>query len=185
MGHAEAMDSQVHELVTVFSTILTIACKCCSAQNQNETRSPTQQQRSIFLTLFRFCFCFDSHRNVSAPVRGRATNNAGEIQAAIRAIWDCANYGFNAVCINTDSEFLIDSVYERLDRWEQNGFHKANGEPLANRRDFINLSKALNRNWEMHVVFEHVYAHDGNPYNEEADRLAKEGARQYGQYYYY
>lgn len=64
MGHAEAMDSQVHELVTVFSTILTIACKCCSAQNQNETRSSTQQQRNAmlfdffdvvsFLFLFRF-----------------------------------------------------------------------------------------------------------------------------------
>lgn len=121
---------------------------------------------------------------MSAPVKGRATNNAGEIQAAVRAIWDCRNMGFDAICINTDSGFLIDSVTEYLWRWEQNGFCKANGEPLANRRDFINLSKALNRNSHMHVVFEHVYAHDGDPYNEEADYLAKEGARQYGRYYW-
>lgn len=123
------------------------------------------------------------YRNVSAPVRGRATNNAGEIQAAIRAIWDCSKAGLDAICINSDSEFLIDSVTKRLWRWEQNGFCKANGEPLANQRDFINLSKALNRNSHMDIVFQHVYAHAGDPYNEEADQLAREGAHQYGQYY--
>lgn len=123
-------------------------------------------------------------RNVSAPVKGRATNNAGEIQAAVCAIWDAANYGIDALCINTDSGFLIDAVERYMDRWEQNGFYKANGEPLANRRDFINLSRAMNRNSHMQIFFQHVSAHAGNPYNEEADYLAKEGARQYGQYYY-
>lgn len=116
-------------------------------------------------------------------MRGRATNNAGEIQAVVRAIWNCSKAGLNAICINTDSGFLIDSVSEHLWRWEQNGFRKANGEPLANQRDFMNLSKALNRNAHMKVVFKHVYAHAGNPFNEAADYLAKEGARQYGRYY--
>lgn len=198
MDHAEAMDSPVHELVTVSSTITTIACKCYSV-HEKKTRSPRQQQqqnqKQTDVCAMCFCSIFSSRcfffivvvlrRNVSAPVKGRATNNAGEIQAAVRAIWDCANYGFDAICINSDSEFLIESVYERLDRWEQNGFYKANGDPLANRRDFMNLSRALNRNSDMDVYFQHVYAHAGDPFNEEADHLAREGARQYGQYYYY
>lgn len=47
----------------------------------------------------------------------------------------------------------------------------------------MNLSKALNQNAHMNVVFKHVSAHAGNPYNDEADLLAKEGARQYGLYH--
>lgn len=121
---------------------------------------------------------------MSAPVRGRATNNAGEIQAAVCAIWQCSNADFDSVCINTDSEFLIYAVEDRLWQWEQNGFRKSNGEPLANRRDFINLSRALNRNDHMNIFFQHVPAHAGDSGNEEADYLAKEGARQYGRYYY-
>ena len=120
---------------------------------------------------------------MSAPVKGRATNNAGEIQAAVRAIWDCSDFGLDAIQINTDSEFLLDSVLEYMYRWRRNGFCKANGEPLANQRDFINLNKALKRNSHMTIHWEHVSAHSGNPFNEEADRLAKEGASQYGRYY--
>lgn len=197
MDRAEAMDNQVHGLVTVFFTTTIIGCKYFFYKLEKKTCSSTKKQNSVcvkcsavrFFNVFCCCFCFSFfffsqlHRNVSAPVKGRATNNAGEIQSAIRAIWDCANHGFDAVCINTDSTFLIDAVYKWMDRWEQNGFFKANGDPLANRRDFIYLSRALNRNDHMDIYFQHVHAHDGNPYNEEADRLAKEGARQYIPYY--
>lgn len=116
---------------------------------------------------------------MSAPVKGRATNNAGEIQAATRAIRDCGRHGIRKLRINSDSDFLCVSVYDRLPRWECNGFCKVNGEPLANQRDFIQLSRALNNNDHMDIEFEHVYAHSGNEYNEEADHLAKQGARQY------
>lgn len=119
------------------------------------------------------------HRNVSAPVKGRATNNAGEIQAAVRAIWDCSNEGFDAICINTDSDFLRTSVKKYLWRWRRNGFCRADGAPLANQRDFINLSNALYQNAHMEIYFQRVPAHAGNPYNEEADRLAKDGAYRY------
>lgn len=74
---------------------------------------------------------------------------------------------------------MIDSVGKYFPRWQRNGFYKANGEPLANRRDFINLSNALNRNSHMDVIFKYVPAHSGNAFNEEADRLAKDGAYQY------
>lgn len=124
-------------------------------------------------------FISDSIRNVSAPVKGRATNNAGEIQAATRAIRDCGGYGIEKLRINTDSDFLRASVCDRLSRWEQNGFCKVNGEPLANQRDFIQLSRALYQNDHMDIEFYHVSAHSGDQYNDEADRLAKQGARKY------
>lgn len=52
-----------------------------------------------------------------------------------------------------------------------------NGDPLANQRDFMELSDALAS--DMDIEFRHVYAHQGNEYNEEADYLAKEGAKKY------
>lgn len=110
-------------------------------------------------------------------MKGRATNNAGEIQAATRAINDCANYGIDGIKIFTDSQFLLNSVREWMEHWEENGFCKTNGQPLANQRDFINLSRAMNKN--MDIVFKYVPAHSGNEFNEEADRLAKLGARRY------
>lgn len=137
-------------------------------------------QKCGFLNKCVFFFSFfHPIRNVSAPVKGRATNNAGEIQAATRAIRDCGRYGIEKLRINTDSDFLRASVCDRLPRWECNGFCKVNGEPLANRRDFIELSKALDYNDHMDIEFYHVSAHSGDPYNDEADYLAKQGARQY------
>lgn len=110
---------------------------------------------------------------------GRATNNAGEIQAAIHAIWACSNEGVDGLRINSDSKFLCTSVWEWLEWWEENDFCKTNGEPLANQQDFMDLSDALNINSDMDIEFIHVRAHCGNEYNEEADSLARDGANQY------
>lgn len=125
-----------------------------------------------------FVFIFVT-RNVSAPVEGRATNNVGEIQGAIRAIEDCSDEGVHLLRIHTDSQFLCNAVDKWLTKWERNGFRKANGEPLANQSDFMKLSQILEENEHMIIQFIHVSAHCGDPYNDEADRLAKAGARQY------
>lgn len=110
---------------------------------------------------------------------GRATNNVGEIQAAIRAIRDCSREGVDRLRINTDSKFLVDAVNKWLKRWRRNGFRKVTGEPLANKDDFMELSDVLNNNEHMTIEFKHVSAHRGDPFNEEADRLARQGAALY------
>lgn len=53
----------------------------------------------------------DGHTlNISEPVSGRATNNCGEIQAATKAIKVAVENGVQKLTINTDSQFLINSV---------------------------------------------------------------------------
>lgn len=53
----------------------------------------------------------DGHSlNSSEPVSGRATNNCGEIQAATHAVKQALQNGVTKLAINTDSQFLIDSV---------------------------------------------------------------------------
>lgn len=48
--------------------------------------------------------------NISEPVSGRPTNNCGEIQAATLAIKQALDNGVTKLAINTDSQFLINSV---------------------------------------------------------------------------
>lgn len=52
----------------------------------------------------------DHPLNASEPVIGRATNNCGEIQAATCAIKLALQNNIEKLAINTDSQFLINSV---------------------------------------------------------------------------
>lgn len=66
----------------------------------------------------------DGHSlNISAPVSGRATNNCGEIQAATQAIKQALDNGVMKLAINTDSQFLINSVTKWMDG-KQMPFHQ-------------------------------------------------------------
>lgn len=56
----------------------------------------------------------DHHLNVSEPVSGRATNNCGEIQAATRAMKQAIDNGVKKLVVNTDSQFVINSVTKWL-----------------------------------------------------------------------
>lgn len=53
---------------------------------------------------------YDHSLNISEPVSGRATNNCGEIQAATRAMKQAIDNGVDNLTINTDSQFVINSV---------------------------------------------------------------------------
>lgn len=131
------------------------------------------------------CTYFDQ-RNISAPVRGPATNNRGEIQAATRAIYAAGDYGLDSIRIKTDSHFLYKSVTEQwIDVWRDQNWTKTNGWPLHNELDFRALDRAMDKFAYMDIWWEHVYAHSGEEGNEMADRLAKLGAEKYRRNMYY
>lgn len=154
--------------------------------SQQTRKTPKGFELKIVIFVMITCVSFRcfAHRNIAAPVRGPATNNRGEIQAATRAIYAAGNYGLDNIRIITDSHFLYDSVTDGwLDVWRDLDWTKTNGRPLANERDFQALDRALARNWHMNIEWEHVYAHSGDEGNDEADRLAKEGAQIYQDLY--
>lgn len=113
--------------------------------------------------------------NVSDPVRGKPTNNAGEIQAAIRAIQDTQNVGIKKLNIHTDSQFLINSACKWMSSWKRKDWRLATGKKVVNEIDFKQLD-GLIENGNMVIKWSYVPAHSGHPGNEEADRLAKIGA---------
>lgn len=91
--------------------------------------------------------------------------------------------GITELRIMTDSKFLINSATRWMYDWKRNGWFRKNGLPLANRKDFQYLDRAMKYNCNMTIDFEYVPAHSGNPWNDLADQLAKDGAWEYGNYY--
>lgn len=71
-----------------------------------------------------------------------------------------------------------------MPKWRQNDYTKSNGERVINEHDFRALDREMNNYPGMNVEFRHVRGHAGNRGNECADRLAKEGARQYNNGYW-
>lgn len=116
--------------------------------------------------------------NVSAPVDGRPTNNAGEIQAAIRAIQDAQRCDIKRLNIYTDSQFLINSVCKWMSSWKRKDWRLATGKKVVNEKDFKRLDELIERG-DMLIKWSYIPAHSGHPGNEEADRLAKIGASLY------
>lgn len=68
-----------------------------------------------------------------------------------------------------------------MPKWKENGYRTYSGEPVKNTEQFQALDKAIRNNPDMDVRFEHVRGHAGNSGNEGADRMARDGAKQYRQ----
>lgn len=112
-------------------------------------------------------------------MRGRPTNNCGEIQAAERAIVIAGDYGIHKLCIKTDSHFVIKAATQWMKGWKERGWRKADGGAVQNKEDFLRLDAAISANRNMRIRWEYVEAHKGILGNERADELAKRGAQQF------
>ncbi|KAK4309389.1 hypothetical protein Pmani_018966 [Petrolisthes manimaculis] len=118
----------------------------------------------------------DHPLNVSEPVKGRATNNTAEIQAATYALELAKASGFSKVAVHTDSQFMINCMTSWLKNWKKKNWVKSDGEPVKNKEDLMTLDKASDG---MAVKWVHVKGHSGHEGNEMADKLARTGAKQY------
>lgn len=83
-------------------------------------------------------------RNISEPVRGKPTNNSGEIQAAIEAIKAAKEQGIKRLCINTDSQFVVNSITLWVRGWKRKGWKLADGSKVKNETDFKELDRLYN-----------------------------------------
>jgi len=117
-------------------------------------------------------------RNLSEPLLGpRQTNQRAELTALKRAL-DLTPLN-RSVHIFSDSQYAINCVTKWFHTWRQNNWHTSSKRVVEN-RDVI--EEVLARIEEREVVgvgtrFEWLKGHDGAWGNEEADRLAVEGAR--------
>ena len=82
--------------------------------------------------------------NVFRPARGRQTNNAAELEAAIEAAQRAREAGIQKLRINTDFKFVIHSATEWIPKWEVNNWKTSDNKPVKNRTDFEKLKSVIN-----------------------------------------
>lgn len=70
-------------------------------------------------------------------------------------------------------------IFEFFLGWKRRGWLLASGEPVKNKDDFKELDSVQNK---LEIKWNYVKAHHGIHGNEMADKLAKEGAKQFDIY---
>ncbi|RWQ98203.1 putative ribonuclease H [Paecilomyces variotii] len=117
-------------------------------------------------------------RNVSEPLKGnRQTNQRAELFAILRALDIAPRH--RDVTIFTDSRYAIDCVTVWYIKWRRNKWMTADHKPVEN-KDLVEsiLVKIEERNeLKVKTLFQWVKGHNRDHGNEEADRLAVNGAR--------
>ncbi|KAM9316098.1 ribonuclease H1 [Gastrophryne carolinensis] len=115
--------------------------------------------------------------NVAEKLEGRQTNQRAEIQAACKAIEQAKAQNLSKLVLYTDSMFTINGITKWIHTWKKNGWKLSTGSKVVNRDDFEKLDRLLRG---IEVKWMHIPGHAGFGGNEEADRLAREGAKKSG-----
>ncbi|XP_027845019.2 uncharacterized protein LOC114125523 isoform X2 [Aphis gossypii] len=113
--------------------------------------------------------------NLAIKVPGTQTNNNAEIFSTIKAIERVNSTGLTRISIHTDSDFVIKSVNEWMPRWQAKGWKTSAGAEVKNKEMFMILNKKIQSMDS--VSWTYVPGHKGITGNEEADKLARIGAK--------
>ncbi|KAK2121245.1 Ribonuclease H1 [Saguinus oedipus] len=105
----------------------------------------------------------DHPLNVGIRLPGQQTNQRAEIHAACKAIEQAKAQNINKLVLYRDRG------------WKKNGWKTSTGKEVINKEDFVALERLTQG---MDIQWMHVPGHSGLTGNEEANRLAREGAKQ-------
>jgi ribonuclease HI len=115
---------------------------------------------------------YGEHEKEISGAEENTTNNRMEIMAVIQALAILKNKC--RVDIYTDSKYVKNGITSWVYNWQKNNWKTANKKPVKNQ----DLWQQLIENTTKHEVEWHwVKGHDGDKYNEMADKLAHLAAR--------
>jgi ribonuclease HI len=98
------------------------------------------------------------------------TNNRMELMAAIQALETLRRPA--TVSLHTDSTYLLNGITKWIEGWQRNGWKTAARKPVKNEDLWRRLVEAMKPH---EVSWEWVKGHAGDPGNERADALARQG----------
>ena len=107
-----------------------------------------------------------------------ATNNIGEINAAVQACLVASQFNAKELKIITDSSMVVKGITEWLEGWKQKGWRKSDGEPVKNKELWMELDAAiqsLKPTTDVKAIW--VLGHNDEYGNVIADQLASLGVR--------
>lgn len=100
------------------------------------------------------------------------TNQRMELTACIRALEQLKSGKYD-VAVYTDSAYLVNCIHNKwYAAWQKNGWKNAAKKPVENRDLWERLLTLLSM---YRVAFIKVAGHSGDPLNERADELARQG----------
>lgn len=101
------------------------------------------------------------------------TNNRMEMTAVIEAL--SALKKPSEVMLYTDSKYVMDGITQWIDGWKAKGWKTASKKPVKNKDLWQEIDSLVNTH---SVKFVWVKGHAGDPGNERADELARQGVPQ-------
>jgi ribonuclease HI len=107
--------------------------------------------------------------------QSNTTNNRMEMTAIVKALEECLKRGYPEVCVYTDSNYVKQGITQWVHNWKRNGWKTSSGDDVKNKELWIEIDTLRGKLRE--VQFKWVKAHNGNPLNEEVDKLARECAK--------
>lgn len=107
-------------------------------------------------------------------MKRHTTNNEMELTAVHYATLLSEEY--DIVHIYTDSQYVYKTFTEWAYVWENQGWKKKSSGQIKN-LELIQIIHSITKN-NPNIVFHKVKAHDGDEWNERADKLAKKMAYQ-------
>jgi ribonuclease HI len=102
------------------------------------------------------------------------TNNAMEMTAILKALEECVKRDIQEVCVFTDSQYVKNGISSWIINWKRNNWVTSTGTPVKNKELWIAIDEV--RRSLSKVEWKWVKAHNGDPKNEEVDKLAYEAA---------
>lgn len=109
-------------------------------------------------------------------VTGVGTNNTGELTAILKAVSSVTTS--EPVIIFSDSEYSVKALTLWVMGWEKNGWKTSAGGEVKNQHIIKPIYEQLKQ--KPNVRLEHVRGHNGNEWNERADRLARQAIDESG-----
>lgn len=114
---------------------------------------------------------WNGHRKELKGGEPETTNNRMEMMAAIQALQAVKKAGHDIILI-TDSVYLRDGITKWIHGWKKRGWQTADKKPVKN----VDLWQQLDDLTQSHTIdWRWVKGHAGDPGNERADELAREG----------
>jgi ribonuclease HI len=100
------------------------------------------------------------------------TNNRMELMAAISALEALKKPC--EITLHIDSQYVRQGITQWIHGWKKNGWKTADNKPVKNAELWQRLEEATKRH---RIDWQWVKGHAGDPMNERADELAREGVK--------
>lgn len=101
----------------------------------------------------------------------QSTNQKAEVEAVIQACNIAKTRQFSNIMIVSDSKYAVNAANKWISRWKENGWLDHKNKPVLNVECLKRLDEAIQG---LDVKVMHIKGHQGDRYNELADKLARE-----------